>query len=170
MVDLNFKGKFFVRHFSGNKLVYEEEITNMVVDEGKKYLIQVALVRNIQPSNMYIWLKGNSSPISKTDTASQCLGASGTYGEIAPSIIVGSQGKRVLYVANFQANNEVSNLNQPATFEFAQSTTVYGAYLTTIENVGSTTGGILFSAANFPLPRQVQAGDILQIVYTIGIP
>lgn len=63
-----------------------------------------------------------------------------------------------------------SNTASPATFSINGTTTVGGAFLTTSNTKGGTTG-ILFSAGDFASPgdRAVVAGDTLTLTYTFSL-
>lgn len=69
------------------------------------------------------------------------------------------------------ANPSVAtNSGSPATFSINGTTTVGGAFLTTNNTKGGTTG-TLFSAANFQSPgdRSVVNGDTLTVTYTFSL-
>ena len=64
----------------------------------------------------------------------------------------------------------ISNSASPATFSINGTTTVGGAFLTTNNTKGGTTG-TLFSAADFSSPgdRSVVSGDVISVTYTFSL-
>lgn len=64
----------------------------------------------------------------------------------------------------------ISNTASPASFSINATATIGGAFLTTSNTKGGTTG-TLFSAADFQSPgdRNVVSGDTLNVVYTFSL-
>lgn len=64
----------------------------------------------------------------------------------------------------------ISNSGSPATFSINNTTVVGGAFLTSNNTKGGTTG-ILFSASDFTSPgdRSVVSGDTLNVTYTFSL-
>jgi hypothetical protein len=63
-----------------------------------------------------------------------------------------------------------TNSASPATFTINATSTIAGAFLTSISTKGGTTG-ILFSASDFSSPgdRAVVSGDTLSVTYTLSL-
>ena len=64
----------------------------------------------------------------------------------------------------------ITNSGSPATFSINATATVGGAFLTS-DNTKGGTSGILFSAADFGSPgdRSVVSGDTLNVTYTFSL-
>jgi hypothetical protein len=64
----------------------------------------------------------------------------------------------------------ITNSVSPATFSINGTTTVGGAFLTSDDTKGGTTG-VLFSASDFTAPgdRSVVSGDTLNVTYTFSL-
>jgi len=64
----------------------------------------------------------------------------------------------------------ISNSASPATFSINATATIGGAFLTSNNTKGGTTG-ILFSASDFAAPgdRSVVSGDTLSVTYTFSL-
>lgn len=159
---LEFKGTYFVKVIREGKVIDEFEVENLVTIEGKNYLLQLGFGIIQDSSQFFVGLIGNSVTIQQTDTASACLGPSGTYGEITNY----SESTRPAFSVNF-TDNAISNATTPVSFTFSGNATIYGLFLCSSNEKGSNEG-ILFSAVRFPSVKSFSANDILNVIYSIS--
>lgn len=161
-------GKYTVECFDkdGN-LKWIAETPNLVVSEGLQYMAGVALVGSGQISTWYIGLYGSGATNSPAagDTMSSHAGWTEvtTYSEsVRPTATFAA--------ATLATPSVVTNTSNKAVFTINGSTTVGGAFLTSNNTKGGTTG-TLFSAADFQAPgdRAVISGDILNVTYTFSL-
>ncbi len=152
------KGVWRIDHIRKGCVIDREVVDNIVVNQGLDHILGVEFA-SVSPIGLwYIGLyKGNYAPVA-TDTAATFTGnaqESQTYG----------QG-RIQFQA-LEANQNANNSASPALFTFIAGDTIFGAFLTSSQAVGSTQG-ILFSAVAFGTARTVIANDQLSIQYGIA--
>ena len=161
-------GKYVVECFDkdGN-LKWVAESKNLVVNVGLQYMAGVALTSTAQITSWYIGLYGAaaSNNPAATDTMSSHIGwtENTTYSE--------STRPAATFAAATNANpSVVTNSASKAAFTINGTTTIGGAFLTSNNTKGGTTG-TLFSAADFSAPgdRSVVSGDILNVTYTFSL-
>ena len=148
------------------KLKWEAESHNLVVNEGLKYMNDAALDAGTQITTWYIGLYGagaSNSPAA-TDTMSSHIGwtENTTYSNATrPTCTFGT--------ATTADPSVITNSASPASFNINGSTTIGGAFLTSNNTKGGTTG-TLFSAADFTGgDRSVSSGDTLNVTYTFSL-
>ena len=161
-------GKYIVEcHDKDGNLKWVAESKNLVVNVGLQYMAGSALTSTSQITTWYLGLYGAAS--SNNPAAGDTLSSHGGGTEVTDY----SEANRV--TANFAAATNanpsvVTNTASKATFTMNGSTTVGGAFLTSNNTKGGTTG-TLFSAADFQAPgdRTVVSGDILSVTYTFSL-
>jgi len=161
-------GKYTVECFDkdGN-LKWKAETPNLVVNVGLQYMAGSALTSTTQITTWYLGLYGagvSNSPAAG-DTMSSHIGwtENTTYSN--------ANRPTATFVAATNANpSVVTNSASPATFNINGTTTVGGAFLTSSNTKGGTTG-TLFSAADFQAPgdRSVVNGDTLNVTYSFSL-
>lgn len=150
---------------NGN-LKWEAESHNLVVNVGLKYMNEAALGNGTQVTTWYIGLygAGASNNPAASDTMSSHIGwtEDTTYSNATrPTCIFGT--------STTADPSVISNTASPASFNINGSTTIGGAFLTSSNTKGGTTG-TLFSAADFTGgDRSVGNGDTLNVVYTFSL-
>jgi hypothetical protein len=161
-------GKYVVECFDkqGN-LKWVAETPNLVVNVGLQYMAGSALTSTSQITTWYLGLYGSGSTNSPAagDTMSSHIG----WTEVTDY----SEANRptATFAAATNANpSVVTNTASKAVFTINGTTVVGGAFLTSNNTKGGTTG-TLFSAADFGAPgdRSVVSGDILNVTYTFSL-
>ena len=161
-------GFFTVQCFDkdGN-LKWTEENHNLVVNVGLKDMNDKYFTGVTYTAAWYIGLYGSGATNSPAagDTMSSHIGWT--------EVTAYSQANRptATFAAATTADPSViTNSASPATFSITGTTTVGGAFLTSNNTKGGTTG-ILFSASDFQSPgdRSVVNGDTLTVTYTFSL-
>lgn len=161
-------GKYIVEcHDKDGNLKWVAESKNLVVNVGLQYMAGAALTSTSPITTWYLGLYGAAS--SNNPAAGDTMSSHGGWTEVTDY----SEANRV--TANFAAATNanpsvVTNTANKATFTMNGSVTVGGAFLTSNNTKGGTTG-TLFSAADFQAPgdRSVVSGDILSVTYTFSL-
>ena len=161
-------GKYTVECYDkdGN-LKWTAETPNLVVNVGLQYMAGSALTSTSQITTWYLGLYGSGSTNSPAagDTMSSHIGWT--------EVTAYSESTRptASFAAATNANpSVVTNTASKAVFTINGTTTVGGAFLTSNNTKGGSTG-TLFSAADFSAPgdRSVVSGDILNVTYTFSL-
>jgi hypothetical protein len=161
-------GKYTVECYDkdGN-LKWVAETPNLVVNVGLQYMAGSALTSTAQITTWYLGLYGAAS--SNNPAAGDTMALHGGWTEVTDY----SEANRptASFAAATNANpSVVTNTASKAVFTINGTTTVGGAFLTSNNTKGGTTG-TLFSAADFSAPgdRSVVSGDILNVTYTFSL-
>lgn len=148
-------------------LKWEAESKNLVVNAGLQYMAGTALVSTAQITTWYIGLYGAASSNNPAagDTMSSHLG----WTEVT-AYSNANRPTATFAAATLADPSVVTNSASPASFSINGSTVVGGAFLTSNNTKGGTTG-TLFSAADFQSPgdRTVANGDTLNVTYTFSL-
>lgn len=161
-------GVFTIQVFDkdGN-LKWEASKHNLVVNEGLKDMNDKYFTGATYTAAWYIGIYGAalSNDPAPTDTMASHPGWT--------EITAYSQANRPQAVFGAATNADpsvITNNSSPAVFTINGTTTVGGAFLTSSNTKGGTTG-ILFSAADFQSPgdRNVVNGDTINITYTFSL-
>lgn len=143
------RNKYDVVCYRDGKVVWSEEVFNMVVNEGLDHILNSYFRGSGYTAAHYLGVKGTGA-IAATDTIS----SHGGWQEITQY-----NGNRQLLVLADAAGQVVSNANNKNSFTFNADVTIAGIMVTTTAD-GS---GTLYGAADFPAERAVLDGDILVI-------
>ena len=161
-------GKYTVECFDkdGN-LKWVAETPNLVVNVGLQYMAGSALTSTAQITSWYLGLYGSGA--TNSPSAGDTMATHGGWTEVTDY----SESTRpaATFAAATNANpSVVTNTASKAVFTINGTTTVGGAFLTSNNTKGGTTG-TLFSAADFAAPgdRSVVSGDILNVTYTFSL-
>jgi len=139
------------------RLKWREDFENIVVNEGLNHLLDSALAGQTQITNWYVALKGTGTP-----AAGDTMASHGTWTEDQNY----SEATRQAWTPNGAASGQsVSNSSSKATFSINANTTIYGAFLTSSNSKGGTTGK-LYAAGDFAAPKTLGAGDQLLVTAT----
>ena len=155
------------RDKDGN-LKWQAESKNLVVNVGLQYMAGTALDgTTTRVTTWYLGLYGAGA--SNTPAAGDTMASHAGWTEVTAY----SNGTRVTatFVAATTANpSVVTNTASPAVFNINGTATVGGAFLTSNDTKGGTTG-TLFSAADFGSPgdRSVVNSDTLSVTYTFSL-
>ena len=161
-------GKYTVECYDkdGN-LKWVAETPNLVVNVGLQYMAGSALTSTSQITTWYLGLYGAAS--SNNPAAGDTMGTHAGWTEVTDY----SQSTRptATFASATNANpSVVTNTASKAVFSINATTTVGGAFLTSDNTKGGSTG-TLFSAADFQAPgdRSVVNGDTLNVTYTFSL-
>lgn len=162
------KGRFEVvcRDADGN-IKWTETIDNLVVNVGLQDMNTQYFTGSSYTAAWYLGLYGAAA--SNNPAASDTMSSHAGWTEVTAY----SQSTRPTCsfgTASTANPSVISNSGSPATFSINGSTTVGGAFLTTNNTKGGTTG-TLFSASDFTSPgdRVVVSGDTLTVTYTFSL-
>ncbi len=160
-------GFFVVECFDkdGN-LKWKEENHNLVVNVGLQDMNAKYFTGSSYTAAWYIGLYGAGA--SNTPAASDTMSSHAGWTEVTDY----SQSTRPACTFGTPTTTDPSvatNTASPASFSINNTTTVGGAFLTTSNTKGGTTG-ILFSASDFTGgDRSVVSGDTLSVTYTFSL-
>ena len=162
------KGRFEVvcRDADGN-IKWTETIDNLVVNVGLQDMNTQYFTGSSYTAAWYLGLYGAAA--SNNPAASDTMSSHAGWTEVTAY----SQSTRPpcsFGTASTANPSVISNSGSPATFSINGTTTVGGAFLTTNNTKGGTTG-TLFSASDFTSPgdRSVVSGDTLTVTYTFSL-
>ena len=149
------------------KLKWTAESKNLVVNVGLQYMAGSALTSTTQITTWYLGLYGAGA--SNTPAAGDTMASHAGWTEVTAY----SNANRVtatLVTATTANPSVVTNTASPAVFNINGTATVGGAFLTSDNTKGGTTG-TLFSAADFGSPgdRSVVNSDTLSVTYTFSL-
>ena len=147
-------------------LKWTAESQNLVVNVGLQYMAGTALTSTTQITTWYIGLygAGASNTPAATDTMASHIG----WTEVTP--YAGNRPTATFAAATNANPSVVTNSASPASFSINATQTVGGAFLTSNNTAGGSTG-TLFSAADFQSPgdRNVVSGDTLNVSYSFSL-
>ncbi len=154
-------------HDKDGNLKWEAQSKNLVVNVGLQYMAGSALTSVSQITTWYLGLYGAGA--SNTPAAGDTMASHAGWTEVTAY----SNANRVtatLVTATTANPSVVTNTASPAVFNINGTTTVGGAFLTSENTKGGTTG-TLFSAADFGSPgdRSVVNSDTLSVTYTFSL-
>ena len=161
-------GKYTVECYDkdGN-LKWVAETPNLVVNVGLQYMAGVALTSTTQITTWYIGLWGAAA--SNAPAAGDTMASHIGWTEVTP--YSNATRPTATFAAATNANpSVVTNSASPASFTINATQTVGGAFLTSNDTKGGSTG-TLFSGADFSAPgdRSVVSGDTLNVSYTLSL-
>ncbi len=154
-------------HDAEGNLKWEESSHNLVVNVGLQDMNAKYFTGSSYTAAWYLGLYGAGA--SNTPAAADTMSSHAGWTEVTAY----SQSTRPACSFGTPATADPSvatNSASPATFSINATTTVGGAFLTSNNTKGGTTG-ILFSAADFSSPgdRAVVSGDTLSVTYTFSL-
>jgi len=162
------KGVYTVQcHDADGNLKWEAHAPNLVVNVGLKDMNTQYFTGSAYTAAWYLGLYGAAA--SNTPAAGDTMSSHAGWTEVTAY----SQATRPACTFGTPTTADPSvatNSASPATFSINGTTTVGGAFLTSNNTKGGTSG-ILFSAADFSAPgdRSVVSGDTLTVTYTFSL-
>lgn len=162
------KGVYKIQcHDKDGNLKWEDEAPNLVVNVGLQDMNAKYFTGSAYTAAWYIGLYGSGA--TNSPAAGDTMSSHAGWTEVTAY----SQATRpaCTFGTPTTANPSVAtNSASPATFSINATTTVGGAFLTSNNTKGGTTG-TLFSAADFSSPgdRAVTNGDTLSVTYTLSL-
>ena len=150
-----------------DNLKWSAESKNLVVNVGLQYMAGTALTSVTQITTWYLGLYGSGA--TNSPAAGNTMASHTSWTEVTDY----SNANRVtatFATATTASPSVVTNTASPAVFNINGTTTVGGAFLTSDNTKGGSTG-TLFSAADFGSPgdRSVVSGDTLSVTYTFSL-
>jgi hypothetical protein len=160
-------GRFLIECYDKDGLLkWSAEESNLVVNVGLQYMAGTALTTTAQITTWYIGLYGAGA--SNTPAAGDTMASHAGWTEVTP--YSGNRPTATFAAATLANPSVVTNTASPASFSITSTQTVGGAFLTSNNTAGGSTG-VLFSAADFQAPgdRSVVSGDTLNVTYTFSL-
>jgi hypothetical protein len=160
-------GRFLMECYDKDGLLkWSAESQNLVVNVGLQYMAGTALTSTTQITTWYIGLYGAGA--SNTPAAGDTMASHAGWTEVAP--YAGTRPAASFAAATNANPSVVTNSALPTAFSINATQVVGGAFLTSDNTRGGTTG-TLFSAADFQSPgdRSVVSGDTLNVTYTFSL-
>ena len=162
------KGVYKIQcHDKDGNLKWEDEAPNLVVNEGLQDMNAKYFTGTTYTAAWYLGLYGSGA--TNSPAAGDTMSSHAGWTEVTAY----SQATRpaCTFGTPTTANPSVAtNSASPASFSINGTTTVGGAFLTSNNTKGGTTG-TLYSAADFSAPgdRSVVSGDTLSVTYTLSL-
>lgn len=141
-------------------LKWRETFFNLVTTLGLNALLDNSFNAAAGSVAWYVGLKGTGSM-----AAGDTMGSHAGWSEITPY----SDANRPAWTKNAAASaGAMSNSSSKASFTINATATVYGAFLTSNNTKGGTTG-TLFGGGDFSASRGVAAGDTLNVQVDLSV-
>ena len=162
------KGVYKIQcHDAQGNLKWEASAPNLVVNEGLQDMNAKYFTGSAYTAAWYLGLYGAGA--SNTPAAGDTMSSHAGWTEVTDY----SQATRpaCTFGTPTTANPSVATKSaSPATFSINGTTVVGGAFLTSDNTKGGSTG-VLYSAADFSAPgdRSVVSGDTLSVTYTLSL-
>jgi hypothetical protein len=139
-----------------------ETVPNLVVDEGKNYILHAALGAGTPITNWYIALfSGNVVP--------QASWTAATFVSAATEFTNYSETSRRPWTHGSVSSGSIDNFASKATFTIsADNQTIRGVALIS-SSAKSNTTGVLLGAALFTSPKTLDTGETIDIGYSISL-
>lgn len=162
-------GKFLIECYDKDgKLKWMDESKNLVVNVGLQYMAGTALDGSTtRITTWYLGLYGAAA--SNTPAAGDTMSSHAGWTEVTN--YTEANRPTATFVAATTANpSVVTNSASKAQFTMNNTVTVGGAFLTSNNTKGGTSG-TLFSAKDFSSPgdRSVVSGDVVLVTYTFSL-
>lgn len=162
-------GRFVIECYDKDgKLKWVDDSKNLVVNVGLQYMAGTALDGSTaRITSWYLGLYGAAS--SNNPAAGDTMSSHAGWTEVTD--YTEATRPAATFVAATTANpSVVTNSASKAQFTMNATTTVGGAFLTSNNTKGGTTG-TLFSAKDFNSPgdRSVVSGDVVLVTYTFSL-
>ncbi len=148
-------------------LKWEAESHNLVVNVGLKDMNEKYFTGSAYTAAWYIGLYGAAA--SNNPAAGDTMASHGGWTE-ETGYSNATRPAATFGTSTTADPSVISNTASPAAFSINASATIGGAFLTSNDTKGGTTG-TLFSAADFAAPgdRTVASGDTLNVTYTFSL-
>lgn len=141
------------------RIKWTDYIDNLVTNGGKNYLLDVGLSAGTQISTWYVGLTDGTPTTDATDSMSSHAG----WVEVTAY----DEAARVTWTDGGVSSQSVSNSASTADFTIStNSTTVGGAFLTSVNTKGGTTGTLYAVGAFSAGDKALDDGDTLSVTAT----
>lgn len=156
---LALRGRYRVecRDADGN-LKWTDFIENLVTDAGEDHALESTLGAGTQITTWYLGLTDSAPTVAETDTMASHAGwvEDQNY----------TEGTRVTCSFGATSGQSIDNSASPAAFSINATTTIGGAFLTSDNTKGGTTGTLYSVGAFSGGDKSVSNGDTLNVTYT----
>jgi hypothetical protein len=152
------KGNWQLEHWRNGELIHKEDFTNLITNAGLNYLLDVALSGASATTTWYIGLTDGTPTVAAGDTMS----SHGGWAEVTDY----SQANRVTWSEAGVSAQSITNSASPASFSINATVTVGGAFLTSVNTKGGTTGTLFAVGAFTAGDRSFINGDTLNVTAT----
>lgn len=150
--------RYLVECFDADgKLKWVEDVSNLVTNVGLNDLLDKYLKGSTYTAAHYVGLKGTGTALAADTMASH-----GSWSEDVNY----SNATRPALTLGSVASQSVDNSASKAIFTINGTTTIYGAFVNTV-NTKSGTLGTLYGVADFSVARAVLSGDTLNVTVTL---
>ena len=159
-----FGGIFNVQCVRDGKVIWEENVHNVVVDEGLKQILNAGIRGSGTISNWYVSIYENNYVPLSGDTGATIAGA-GKAGAFTDY----QEAARPAYTTDpaSDAPVTITNSNAKATFTITSAAVIYGAFVisASAKDASGDAASTLLSASRFASSRSVAIDDQLLITY-----
>lgn len=155
------KGVWSMRCIRDGEVIWQEDWENIVVTAGLNYLIGCGLSGTTQITTWYIGLVNGATP---TFNAADTMGSHGGWTEEQNY----DEANRVTFVDGGESGGSLDNSGSVAQFTMNSTVTVGGAFLTSENTKGGTTG-TLYAEGDFATDRSVVDNDVLEVTCTFSV-
>lgn len=154
-------GVFKLEHFRKGDFLGEVATSNVVVNEGLDYILDVAFSGASQLSSWYVSIfEGNVTPDGTYTAANYASNATELTGKY-------DEATRPAWTEAGVSSQNITNSASKASFGInSDSTTIYGAGLHSDNTKGGTTG-TLAAAGRFSSSRSADSGDDVLVTYSL---
>lgn len=157
-------GRFVVECFRNGRLIWKEDVHNLITNQGLDHILDVILHGSTQITTWYCCLIE-----SNTNAAAGMTYAVPVYTESTAY----DEATRPAYVEAASSSQSVTNSANKAVFTIDDTKTMYGASLVGGGTDGNTKGdtaggGTLLCYAKFASERAVVDDDVINLTYTIS--
>jgi hypothetical protein len=159
-----FGGIFEVECYDKNgDLKWRDEAHNLWVQEGLEYLLDVIFKNGTRVDPLYVSLIKTTLPVSDSS-----MNDNGTGWFEATEYTDTVRQEFVDGAITGTTTKQLDNSDSKASFTMNDTVTLKGAFLTTDNTKGGTTGILLCAVAFTEGDRDVLAEDIVNVKYTVG--
>lgn len=142
-------------------LQWEEEVNNLIPQEGVDYVAGTILGSVVQVTDWYVGLFENDYAPSASTTSAQLttpVGETTAY----------EAATRPLWQGVYNDISRLDNAASRAEFVFTADKTIYGGFLAS-QSAKQNAAGVLLSIARFSSPREVETGGSLRVLAGIDL-
>lgn len=152
-------GVYSLEHRRNGKVLYKEDINNLVVDEGLTHILDILFKSGTQITAWYLGIfEANYTPAADDTAANIAVRCTESTAYV--------EAARVAFTTGAIAANAVDNTASRAVFTINATKTMYGVFLASTSAKSGTLGSLL-SVAKFTTARPVISGDELLVTYTM---
>jgi hypothetical protein len=152
------KGQWHLEHWRNGELIHKEDFTNLITNAGLDYLLDAALSGGSPITSWFIGLTDGTPTVNAADTMASHAG----WVEVTDY----SQANRVAWTDAGVSAQSLTNSASPASFSINATVTVGGAFLTSVNTKGGTTGTLFAVGAFTSGDRNFINGDTLNVTAT----